>query len=134
MGSADPTPASSARGLFSDAADGVRSGGCDPFERRQAADVVDKVLQADLEARPDDPNGANEPAARRGLLRDEHMLDAGADAALRPVRRRLRLRRWTAARAAHADAAAKASRGKLQARNVPGLSRALLADCGCISG
>ena len=42
-------------------------------------------------------------------MRTEHMLDAGADAALRAVRRRLGLRQRMAARRAHMDAAAEAS-------------------------
>ena len=47
-----------------------------------------RLLQADLGARPNDADGAHEAAAGRRLLRTEQMLDAGADAALRAVRRR----------------------------------------------
>src|SRR4249920_1939996 len=53
---------------------------------------IDKVLQADFEARPHDPDGAHDAAARRGLLRAEHMLNARADATLYPVRRCFDLR------------------------------------------
>ena len=45
------------------------------FERRQPANVLDEVLQADLDPRPHDADGAQQPAARRDLLGAEHMLD-----------------------------------------------------------
>ena len=65
------------------------------FERRQPANVLDEVLQADLDPRPHDADGAQQPAARRDLLGAEHMLDTRADAALRPVRcRTILYRMW----------------------------------------
>jgi hypothetical protein len=89
-----------------------------PFERREPSHIVGKILQADLEARPDDPDGAHDAATRRGLLRPKHMLDARADAALRPVRRRFGLRQRVAARRAHMNVAAQAS--PLQRRLIRG--------------
>lgn len=46
-----------------------------------------EVLQADLCKRLNDADGAHKAAARHRFLRAEYMLYAGADAALRTVRR-----------------------------------------------
>src|SRR5262245_27774371 len=76
VGTLQTTPPSSCRG--------------GPFQRRQAANVVGQVLQADLGARPHDADRSHDPTARRVLLRSEHMLDASAYPALGVVHSHLR--------------------------------------------
>src|SRR5204863_6597314 len=68
VGTLQTTPSPSCRG--------------EAFQRHQAANVVGQVLQADLGARPHDADRSHDPAARRALLRPEHMLDASAYPAL----------------------------------------------------
>ncbi len=80
-----------------------------PVQRREAAHVIDEVLQADLGACPDDADRAHDPAADRTLLRSEHVLDARADSALGAVRSRLRIRQRMVAVGAPMNAAAKAA-------------------------
>jgi hypothetical protein len=75
---------------------------------RRLVPVAEVSLQADLGARPDDADGAHEAAAGRRLLRTEHMLDAGADAALHAVRRCLGFRQRMTTRRAYMNAATEA--------------------------
>jgi hypothetical protein len=97
---------------------GSRSGRCGqtppscgghPFQRHEAANVVGQVLQADLGARSHNADRAHDPAARRILLRSEHMLDARADSALGAVRSRLRIRQRMVAAGAPVNTAVKAA-------------------------
>ena len=81
------------------------SSGGHSLQRHEAADVVGEIGEADLRLRPDLSDGAHDPAARRGLLRPEHVLDASADLALLSVGRLLRLRQWAIAPRADMDAA-----------------------------
>ena len=48
-----------------------------PFERRQPSHIAGKVLQADLDARPDDPDGAHDAATPRGLTKNVHRSKGG---------------------------------------------------------
>src|SRR5499426_2331321 len=64
--------------------------GGDPLQRHKAPDVVGQVLQANFGARSHDADRAYDPAAQRGLLSCEHVLDAGANFASVAVRIRLR--------------------------------------------
>src|SRR2546425_969148 len=66
--------------------------GGDPLQRHKAANVVDQVLQANFGTRSHDADRAYDPAAQRGLLSCEHVLDAGANFAPVAVRIRLRFR------------------------------------------
>ena len=68
-------------------AGGVTEASPDRFPPEAIPRPPQSIPQADLGARPDDTDGAHEAAAGGRLLRTEHMLDAGADAALRAASR-----------------------------------------------
>ena len=59
--------------------------GSHPLEHRQASNVVGEVLQAELKAGPDNSDRAHEAAARRRLLRTEHMFDARTNASCQKI-------------------------------------------------
>src|SRR5688572_17896323 len=78
-----------------------RSCGRHPLQRHEAADVGDEVGEGGPRPRPNPFGRADGPAARRRLLRPEHVLDASPGLALPSGGRLLRL--WQPAIAARAD-------------------------------
>src|SRR6516164_6254327 len=83
--------------------------GGDPLQRHKAANVVGQVLQANLRARSHDANRTHDPAAQRGLLSSEYVLDAGPNFASVVVRIRLRLRQRALASCPHMNTALEAA-------------------------
>ena len=92
-----------------------------PLQDYEPTHIVDEVLQSDLGSRPHRTDGANDPPARRILLRTEHMLDPGAHFALLPAGFDFGLRQRMVSRCAVMDAASEAALIKLRL----GLSRAV---------
>src|SRR5262245_18335145 len=80
-----------------------------PLQRHKAPNVVGQVLQANFGARSHDANRANDPAAQRGLLSCEHVLDAGANFASVVVGIRLRFRQRALASGPHMNTALEAA-------------------------
>ena len=83
--------------------------GGDPLQRHKAANVVGQVLQANLRARSHDANRTHDPAAQRGLLSSEYVLDAGPNFASVVVRIRLRFRQRALASGPHMNTALEAA-------------------------
>src|SRR6266699_3347402 len=83
--------------------------GGDPLQRHKAPNVVGQILQANFGARSHDANRAYDPAAQRGLLSCEHVLDAGANFASVVVGIRMRFRQRALASGPHMNTALEAA-------------------------